>query len=446
MAKIAGIIAEYNPFHLGHQYQMETLRRQTRADYIVVMMSGNFVQRGEPALFETDARVRMALLGGADLVLELPALFSTGSAEDFARGAVSLLEGLGCISFLSFGSESGDVEPLWKVAEILAMEPPAFSKALAPLLSAGLPFPKARAQALAACGLEEEVLKEAAKPNNLLGIEYLKALLLLRSSITPVVIQRKGRGYHDQCLEGNTAGLSPDPDRNKPGSIQKEDFSFASASAIRSAILEASQRAKGAGNFLPLSREILAQIPSALHPLYTGRCPLPIAPDDCSSILNYQLLTCIRQGWAFREFSDISPELEGRLMQNALIPQSFSQRIMALKTKQYTYTRISRGLLHILLDIRREDMARCRRNLDYGYARLLGWRRSSAPLLTILKEHSAIPLVSKASDAPHILEGNALSLWHQHVSCSHIYHILMEQRYGGMAPKWNEYSRPMVIL
>lgn len=444
MKKIAGIIAEYNPFHLGHQYQIEMVRQQTGADYIIVVMSGNFVQRGEPALFETGERVSMALLGGADLVLELPAPFSTGSAEDFARGAVSLLEGLGCISLLAFGSESGNIKPLWAVARLLAQEPPAFRQALSRHLSAGLPFPKARELSLAACGLEEAVLKEASMPNNLLGIEYLKALLLLNSSITPVAIQRKGRGYHDLHLGRDSgSGQSCAAMENQP---EGEGPSFASASAIRAALLESPRKAMDKGAPIPLSQDILSQIPEILHPLYRDRPLLPIAPDDCSAILNYQLLTCIRQGWAFREFSDISPELEGRLNRNALSPQPFSQRIMALKTKQYTYTRISRGLLHILLDIRQEDMERCRRNLKEGYARLLGWRRSSAPLLTILGEHSAIPLVSKAADAPRILEGNALALWHQHVSCSHVYHILMEQQYGDLAPKWNEYSRPMVIL
>lgn len=426
MAIITGIIAEYNPFHLGHQYHLEETRKRTGAEYLVVVMSGNFVQRGEPALFDTSHRVRMALLGGADLVLELPVPFSAGSAEDFAKGAVSLLEGLNCISFLSFGSECGRMELLQEAAKLLALEPPAFRNALTQELRRGLPFPKARALALASCGLGEEILAEAAKPNNLLGIEYLKALLLLHSPITPLAILRKGRGYHDLCLESQ--------------------LSFASASAIRAAILEASQGAGDFGNPVSLPPEVLSQIPPALHPLYADHTLLPIAPDDCSGMLNYQLLTCIREGWAFREFSDISPELEGRLNRLAPCPQSFSQRISALKTKQYTYTRISRGLLHILLNIRREDMERFRNHPRCHYARILGWKRSSAPLLRILKEHSAIPLIAKAADAPDILCEDALSLWHQHVSCSQVYSILVNQRYGERAPGWNEYSRPVVIL
>ena len=126
MAIAAGIIAEYNPFHRGHQYHIEETKRRTNAKYIVVAMSGDFVQRGEPALFSKALRARMALLSGADLVLELPAPFATGSAEDFALGAVSLLEGLGCVSFLSFGSESEDLGALTEAARILAEEPPSF--------------------------------------------------------------------------------------------------------------------------------------------------------------------------------------------------------------------------------------------------------------------------------------------------------------------------------
>lgn len=435
MSKVAGIIAEYNPFHMGHQYQLEETRRQTGADYIVVVMSGNFVQRGEPALFEKSFRISMALLGGADLVLELPAPFASGSAEDFASGAISLLEGLGCVDFLSFGSESGKLWPLQEAAAILASEPASFADTLKERLSKGQPYPKAQAAALTACGISPEHSSVLKDPNNLLGTEYLKAIIRQKSRLKPIAVRRLGCGYHDRLPE--TAET------------------YASASGIRTAILRERETARLQASQIPwqVSPSILSQIPRKLHPIYQSRLLFPLCPDDSSMLLNYQLLACMDRGIPFQEFSDISPELAGRLKRQAFSFQPFSQRIQALKTRQYTYTRISRSLLHIILNIRQEDMDFYRREGYCSYARILGFWRRSAPLLKKIKEQSTIPVIAKASDAPKILSEKEQRLWNQDCCCSHIYQTILQQACKELAadsaaflPLTNEYSRPLVIL
>lgn len=449
MAIAAGIIAEYNPFHRGHQYHIEETKRRTNADYIVVAMSGDFVQRGEPALFSKALRARMALLSGADLVLELPAPFATGSAEDFALGAVSLLDGLGCISFLSFGSESDDLGALTEAAQILAEEPPSFSSLLKEKLRLGFSYPQARIAALKCSGLSEKGLKAIQEPNGLLGTEYLKAMLRQQSAIEPVAVRRQGLGYHNLEI----------PDISPSGS----NYGYASASALRKAITESLPQIRQASPSpaFKASQSLLSQVPESFHPFYKAESIsenkengfnegfFPLCPDDFSALLTCRILECMEKRGNFQEFSDISPELEGRLKSQGLSFLSFSERAKALKTRQYTYTRASRGLLHILLGIRREDMDAWRQS-GCPYARILGFKRQSAPLLRLIKEQGTIPLIAKAADAPESLSGASLRLWERSLYASHIYGAILHQTYASSPgfPKGreNEYNRPLVIL
>lgn len=223
--KTAGIIAEYNPFHTGHEYQINYIKEKLRTDYVVIAMSGDFVQRGTPALFSKYVRAEMALRSGADLVLELPVSISSASAELFARGGVQLLDGLGVTDILCFGSECGDTDALMELAKILAEEPEAFQDALRRNLKDGMTFPKARSMALSAVFPEAEKYQQLlSSPNNILGIEYCKAILRENSSISPVSIKREGNDYHENTLFENH---------------------FPSASAIRNAILDFNAPPKG---------------------------------------------------------------------------------------------------------------------------------------------------------------------------------------------------------
>lgn len=416
---IAGIIAEYNPFHLGHHHHLEETRRLTGADYVIVVLSGNFVQRGEPAILDKSLRTRMALMGGADCVLELPAPFACASAEDFAMGAVSLLHKLGTVNTLSFGSECGELRMLTQASQILLREPAIFRYTLKARLREGASYPQARSAALTAAGADFDVYSAAAEPNNLLGIEYLNALSRLNSPIRPFTLPRRGNAYHDLSLHAD---------------------GYSSASALRETIYQLYHFSASTAPY----HSFLSRLPESIRSLYPQDAIYPIFPDDCSQLLNYRILSSRDSGEAFSSFLDISSELAGRLTRQALDNHSFTSRIAALKTRQYTYTRISRGLLHLLLNIRQEEMEAYRKNGFSSYARILGFQRNASPLLKALKTHSTIPLITKPADAPALLCPQALSLWKKDIFCSHIYRTLFEQKYPVALP--DEYRRPPVIL
>ena len=204
---VIGIIAEYNPFHNGHAYQIAHVKKNLHADYIVVAASGDYVQRGEPALLDKYTRARMALSSGADLVLELPVLWSTASAELFADAGISLFEKTGCVNGICFGAESGDLALLRRIADVLADEPAALKASLKRNLKSGNTFPKAREAALlsyfadaadqdGALPVSTETLSSLlASPNNILALEYLKSLRRRASSITPYLLKREGAAY-----------------------------------------------------------------------------------------------------------------------------------------------------------------------------------------------------------------------------------------------------------
>ncbi len=375
MGGITGIIAEYNPFHKGHGYQIEKVRELTGDRYVLVIMSGDFVQRGAPAIFDKYARTRMALLGGADAVLELPSCRACGSAEYFAKGAVEILDALGCVEHLCFGSESGDAAACQTLGRILAREPEEFQESLKKILKEGLSFPAARKKALTVY-LENhssensqtgilEMLRLLDSPNNLLGIEYCKALSLLNSQITPVTIKREGAGYHEKEIS----------------------WSMPSATALRRALV-GTERAEASISGL-LFHAQPDSVAAFTEELLSSQCP--VTEDDFSLLLKYRLLLLTVEELA--AFADVSLDLARRIRRELNHFASFSQFISLLKTREMTYTRISRALLHILLSITQEDMAEAP-----GYVRLLGFRKESSPLLRRLQDSSRIPIVTKAAD------------------------------------------------
>lgn len=389
MAGITGIIAEYNPFHNGHAYQLEQARLLTGCDFLVVVMSGDYVQRGAPAVFDKYTRARMALACGADLVLELPVACSCASAEFFASGAVSLLDGLGCVDFLCFGSESGNLQSLMEPARILAKESPVFQEALRRGLSLGLSFPAARKEAFRACASNPDILD---LPNNILGIEYLKALLQRESIIKPVTIKRKGQGYHDTLL----------------------DSGFASASGIRRFL----KQEEAPLSALPALKESLPDpVMEVLKD--TLAHTLPVWEEDFSMLLRYELL---RQSASdLTRYADISPDLGRRLKNCADKFSSFSEFVALVKTKDVTYTRITRALFHILLNLTGEDT---RNSVAMPYARILGFRKDHSRILGLLKENSRIPIIPKAADYKTYLTPDLQPLFEKDLFAANLYETI----------------------
>ena len=426
--KIVGLITEYNPFHAGHLYHMQQARELTGADYCVVLMSGSFVQRGEPAIFDKYRRTKAALLAGADLVLEIPAAFSTASAHEFATYGVALLSAIG-VDAVVFGSECGQIEILKQAAYALNHESAEFQERLRKGLNAGLTYPQARAKALGetqAGGTRVENVEDfhantdvsnshiwssiLNSPNNILGIEYLRAAEDLHSPMEFYTISREGSGYHEDTLA---------------------DANFPSASAIRGIIRNSLSKDKDLLDILA------SHLPAVTHPAYTGA--VPVFVDDFSGLLNATVL----QMQATFSIADLSPELAARLAKPPYFPLSFEERIQALKTRQLTYTRVSRALLHLVLGMCEEDISRWKDEGYALYARILGFRRQSSPLLSCLHKKSSIPLITKMADAAQNLSPSALALLEQEVYASHLYQTVRIKR-GGVFQ--NEYTEGLVFV
>lgn len=349
--KVVGIIAEYNPFHKGHQFHLSRARELTGADYVIVVMSGNYVQRGTPAMFDKYTRAEAALRSGADLVLELPVSVATGSAEYFASGAVKMLADTGIVTDLCFGSECGSLMDLQKLADILAEEPEEYQILLRKYLKEGMSFPAARAHAMKeyAPDLASDLLDA---PNNLLGLEYLKALKRLHSTILPHTVQREGNAYHD---------------------ITVTDGKSASASGIRDTLM------KSQGVF---TDRILQQLPfPELYKDYEGLSPVS---ENSFSLPLLQKLRAL-QDQPLEQYFGVSAELSNRIWNRLDEFSSFSGFTDLLKTRELTRTSVSRALLHVLLDVREYKPA--------SVFRVLGFRKSSAILLKELSAHGNLPVI-----------------------------------------------------
>lgn len=410
--KVNGIIAEYNPFHNGHEYQLSASKEATQADYTIVAMSGNFTQRGTPAILDKYHRAEMALRGGADLILEIPSFYALGSAEYFASGAAAMLDKLGVVDCLCFGSECGDIDALYKIASILAEEPQPYKARLKSKLKQGCSYPNARSLALLEyCPSLSSAMRIFTSPNNILGIEYIKALLRRESPIAPVTIKRSGTGYNDKDL-------------NSPKS---------SALAIRSAIF--SQKSwSSLQEYMPAASYCIMRNTWETHQ--------PIHANDFSLLLHYKLISEMRNG--FERYADVSPELSDRIRKNIYRFDNYRGFCDLLKTKDITHTRISRCLMHILLNMEKTALEAYIAQDYVPYARVLGFRRDALPLLSAIKEHSSIPLISKLADAGKVLPDSSLKMLRKDIDISNVYNSVCAHKSG--RPMRNEYSTPLVIL
>lgn len=412
--KITGVIAEYNPFHNGHKYQLETARTLTGADYILVVMNGDFMQRGLPALWNKYTRAEMAIQNGADAVIELPTLYGTASAEYFALGGIRLLHQLGCIDHVCFGCETDQLSLLERIADLLLQEPENYRQVLNRYLNQGFSFPKARSQAILATlsptNKEEALL---AKPNTILAIEYLKAIKKLNSPILPVPCLRTDAGYHSEQLQ--------------------EDLG--SATAIRKEYLES-------GCTPALEQTVPPSVFASMKQSYQKGAP--VTTEDFYPYLQYALWKPVRP---LTEYLDIHEDLANRISSVYHPDYNYTQLVEAIVSKQLTYTRIQRALLHILLDIRKEEMNRQLESKSLHYARLLAFSQEAAPLLRKLKRNSEIPIINRLSNGQRLLEnmGNTdgVSLLNLDISSAHLYEQARCQHYG--VPAINEYTQGIFV-
>lgn len=391
--KTIGIIAEFNPFHKGHEYLINKCKKELQAEYCVVVMSGDYVQRGAPAIISKYTRAKMALSCGADLVLELPVYYSLGSAEYFAGGAVSLLDKLGCIDYLCFGAETPDCNTLSLVADVLKNEPESFKNELEKELKKGLPYPVARENALSryleASGPfdSESSKKVLGSPNNILAIEYLKAIRTINSRMIPYPIKREGADYHSEEIND-----------------------IASAQGIRNYLFsQKSQHASSLENMIPAN---------ALE-IFNGNTGKYLDCDDYSDYLYYKLLTEKNNG--YQKYLDVTEDLSNRIQANLDYFSSFNSFCDAIKSKNLTYTRVSRCLFHILLNITKENMNNYKEDGYTAYGKILGLKKSSFPLLSDIQSVATIPVLNRLKDAKQVLSPLQMNLFEESLLSSCLY-------------------------
>ncbi|MCI3919081.1 nucleotidyltransferase [Paenibacillus sp. TRM 82003] len=371
---MVGLVVEHNPFHNGHAYHLEASRRAAEADAIIAVMSGNWLQRGEPALMNKWARAEAALASGVDLVLELPVAYSTQPAEWFAHGAISVLEATGIVDAVCFGSESGDLEALQGLADRLTAEPAAFAGLLQERLKRGLPYPAAYASAAEALTGGGEAARLVAAPNNSLGFHYLLALARIGSRMRPLTIQRVQAGYHDEAL---AAG----------GSI-------ASATAIRRRLLEAA----GTGGAEPALEAIRPYVPAATvaalrREWEAGRAPMHW--ERFRAPLLHRLLAAPPERLA--AYREVTEGLEHRIKSSLteLGPDPTVEGLLdALKTKRYTRTKLQRLLTAIYLEQTKADLGVDTLRAGAPYLRVLGFSETGRGLLQRMKATAAVPIVT----------------------------------------------------
>jgi predicted nucleotidyltransferase len=361
--KTAGVIVEYNPFHNGHLFHLQETKKVTNADCVVAVMSGNFLQRGEPALVSKWMRTRMALLAGVDLVIELPYAFATQKAELFANGAISILESLG-VDEVCFGSESGNINSFLQTVLVMVDRNNEFDQYLSAFMKEGNSFPKSAALAFQALDIKEEVV-DLGLPNNILGYHYVKAIHDQQAKLVPKTITRTGANYHDQHFQ------SP---------------SIASATSIRKSLFSSSGKL----------HEIKAYLPETTYSGlldYKKQFQLYHQWENYFHLLKYQALSS--SAAELNNIYEMEEGLQHRILSQIRKATSFQSFMESLKTKRYTWTRLQRACTHLLTNTTKEVMKDVSKEKKATYIRLLGMSQTGRAYLQQNKKKVTLPIISR---------------------------------------------------
>ncbi|QXM05880.1 nucleotidyltransferase [Crassaminicella indica] len=361
--KVLGFITEYNPFHNGHKYHLKKSIKKVGATHTVAVMSGNFLQRGVPALTNKWIRAEMAVKEGVDLVIELPVVYACNSAELFAYGGISLLNSLGIIDTISFGSEIGDIHKLKKISKILSDEPALYKNYLKEFLSKGISFPHAREKALGKYCLDQSLEEVLHSPNNILAIEYIKALIKCNSKINPSTITRIKAHYNETDINSN----------------------ICSATAIRTFLTKKNYDVY----------QLKKVIPKNSFEVFVKSIKNGFAPIDYNhfeKMILYKLRTVSKL--ELRKVFDVNEGLENRIKATSLNAINLQSLIQMLKTKRYTYTRLQRIFIHTLLGITNQHIQNYNKVGGSQYARILAFSSKGTEILKRLKKTSQIPILT----------------------------------------------------
>lgn len=360
MGKRIGIIAEYNPFHNGHLYQIQKAKELTGADTVIAVMSGNFTQRGDTSLINKFEKAKIALQNEVDMVIELPTIYSISSAENFALGGIKILNEIGNIDYLVFGIEEDNLQELQAIVDVLVNENDEFKRTIKEELDKGNSYPKTREIALKKVLSSENVKDIMQKPNNILATEYLKALKITNSRIKPFAIKRKNSMHHDKNINEN----------------------YASGTYIRKLFIE--------NNFDEISKVV---------PKYTYEKLLELKSqgtyvtsiNDFSDIVIYKIRMMTKE--EISQIADVNEGLENSIKLASTTCKTIDEIIDKVSTKRYTKTRISRILTYILLDITKSDMEQAKKNNPY--IRVLGINKKCEEILSTIKHNKLITSLKK---------------------------------------------------
>jgi predicted nucleotidyltransferase len=359
--RVVGIIAEYNPLHNGHIYHMEESKRQAESEFCVVAMSGNFVQRGEPACTDKFTRAEWAVMGGADLVVEIPTVFAVSSAERFAEGGVKTLAATGVVTDLAFGVETENVNALYHLADLLDREPPNLKIYLMHHLKQGKSYPRAQYDALKDYGIPEDELALLQEPNNILAVEYLKAIDRFAPEIRPLPILRVGNKYNSTVLTG----------------------ALSSATAIREALQNGDESVY---NAMPMS------VAAAMR----FDAQFPVTFDRFGAMLLYRLRSMTIE--ELSELPEVSEGFEQVLYRAAREAVDLPSLLEAIKSKRYTLARCKRILVSALLHVPAGMSDAVGKSIDNMYLHVLGLKRLGRGLLAAMASRANAPVILRHSD------------------------------------------------
>lgn len=424
--KTIGIIAEFNPFHNGHAYLIQKAKEITGADHVVIIMSGNYVQRGAPAFLNKFLRTKAALLNQADLVIELPVCYSMSSASYFATGAVEMLDQLNIIDYLCFGSESDDLKTLHLIADTLLNEDQVYKDTLLHYQKNGMSYCRSRENAviksLSMKGIPikpSEISKLLSSPNSILAIEYLLALKRCKSKITPVPIKRIDNGYHSEMISNN----------------------LASASAIRKLFTK-----HDIITFNNINETLSEIVPINTLPVIKDeyKVSYPITSNDYSTLIGNVLISCKYDKDVLYNLFDTSKDLANRLFNSIDVFNNFDDYINNNNSTIFTSSRISRILFYLLIEYDKNDFQQFKNDGYVYYYRILGFKKSSTALLAAIKTHCALPVFTKLSTVFDQLDEYGLKMLNMSLKADEIYRMVSMCKYNSNQP--TEYQQGVVML
>ena len=418
--KVSGIIAEYNPFHNGHAYHLAETRRTSGSDYIIVVMSGNYVQRGAPTITDKYSRAQMALKCGADLVLELPVCFSSASAEYFAFGGVAILDRLGVVDEICFGTETLDnssdgeevlVEELSAIADLMLNEPAEYKNILKEGLQSGLSNAAARAKAVEEI-LGKKYLDILETSNNILAVEYIKSLKRIGSSIKPAPVARKMTSHNDTVIKSG----------------------YSSATAIRNAIYSKYSLSSLSGTLPEEAYKILIDQYLVSFPVFR----------DDYSLLFGSILMNAKETEDLTKYFGVNADLANRMLKNKNEFRTFRQFRDLISAKNITKATVGRAMIHITLGILKSDMEKMYTEKALSAVKMLGFKKEAQPLLSEIKRSGQIKLVSKLADHEPDPENAGADMIAQTTRADMIYRMVCMNKFDAYLK--NPYEKEVIII